>query len=114
MMSCQTNPTDYVLLGLPHVLPLAVQLEFVCWKSAGDHSNFFLLFEFLYGTPPSFLKVGGWVGGGWVAYSILVSAQGPLVLGLGLKGLGLRVWGQGLTIRSSVYVWFGYHQPDER
>ena len=39
------------------------------------------------------------VGGGWwwVAYSILVSAQGPLVLGLGLKGLGLRVWGQGLT-----------------
>ena len=30
---------------------------------------------------------GGWVGG------ILVSAQGPLVL-----ALGLRVWGQGLTI----------------
>ena len=28
---------------------------------------------------------GGWW---WVAYSILVSAQGPLVLGLGLKGLG--------------------------
>ena len=38
--------------------------------------------------------VGGWVV---VAYSILVSAQNPLVLGLGLKGLGLRVWGQGLT-----------------
>ena len=35
--------------------------------------------------------VGG--GGGWVAWSNLVSAQGPLVL-----GLGLRVWGQGLTI----------------
>ena len=33
-----------------------------------------------------------------VAWSNLVSAQGPLVLGLGLKGLGLRVWGQGLTI----------------
>ena len=33
-----------------------------------------------------------------MAYSILVSAQGPLLLGLGLKGLGLRVWGQGLTI----------------
>ena len=29
------------------------------------------------------------VGGGWVvAWSNLVSAQGPLVLGLGLKGLG--------------------------
>ena len=40
----------------------------------------------IYGTPPSCLKVRG--GGGWVAYSILVSAQGPLVLGLGLKGLG--------------------------
>ena len=39
---------------------------------------------------------GGW--GGWVAHEILVLAQGPLVLGLGLKGLGLRVWGQGLTI----------------
>ena len=33
-----------------------------------------------------------------VAHEILVSALGPLVLGLGLKGLGLRVWGQGLTI----------------
>ena len=32
-----------------------------------------------------------------VAHEILVSAQGPLVLVLGLKGLGLRVWGQGLT-----------------
>ena len=29
-----------------------------------------------------------------------MSAQGPLVLGLGLKGLGLRVWGQGLTIET--------------
>ena len=29
-------------------------------------------------------------------YEILVSAQGPLVLGFGV--LGLRVWGQGLTI----------------
>ena len=27
-----------------------------------------------------------------------MSAQGPLVLVVGLKGLGLRVWGQGLTI----------------
>ena len=39
-----------------------------------------------------------------VAWSNLVSAQGPLVL-----GLGLRVWGQGLTIPGLVpvdYVWF--------
>ena len=37
-----------------------------------------------------------------VAWSILVSAQGPLVLGLGLKGLGLRAWGQGLTIHPHI------------
>ena len=31
----------------------------------------------------------GWGGGvGWVAYEILVSAQGPLFLGFGAKGLG--------------------------
>ena len=38
--------------------------------------------------------VGG--GGGWVAWSNLVSAQGPLFL-----GLGLRVWGQGFKILSN-------------
>ena len=32
--------------------------------------------------------MGGGGGGWWVAWSNLVSAQGPLVLGLGLKGLG--------------------------
>ena len=49
----------------------------------------------------------GWVGGGWwvvVAWSNLVSAQGPLVLVLGQKGLGLRVWGQGLTIWSQIIL----------
>ena len=38
-------------------------------------------------------------GGGWVvAWSILVSAQGPLVLGLGLKakGFGAKGLGPGL------------------
>ena len=82
--------------GLTHVLPLAVKLEFFCWTSTGDHSKMFLLFEFCCGTPPSCLKVrvggGGWV----VAWSILVSAKGPLVLVLRQKGFGRRVWGQGL------------------
>ena len=32
---------------------------------------------------------------GWLAHEIFVSAQGPF---LGFKVLGLRVWGQGLTI----------------
>ena len=31
----------------------------------------------------------------WLQFSV---SQIPLVLGLGLRGLGLRVWGQGLTI----------------
>ena len=31
-----------------------------------------------------------------------MSAQGPLVLGLELKGLGLMVWGQGLTKRQTL------------
>ena len=39
---------------------------------------------------------GGGGGGGWVAYRILVSAQGPLVLGFWVWGLW--VWGLGLTI----------------
>ena len=36
---------------------------------------------------------------GVVAHKILVSAQGPLVLGFWVWGL--RVWGQGLTISES-------------
>jgi len=43
-----------------------------------------------------------------VAYSILVSAQGPLVLGLGLKSLGLKGFGAkglgpGLNKKGSIY-----------
>ena len=48
----------------------------------------FLVLEFVCGTPPTCLKVRGWVV---VAYSILVSAQGPLVLGFGANGLGPRL-----------------------
>ena len=50
-----------------------------------------------------FLHVEKLWGGGWwcVAYRILVSAQGPLVLGFWVWGLG--VWGLGLTI-------FGFKQ----
>ena len=43
-------------------------------------------------------RVGCGGGVGVVAHEILVSAQGPLVLGFWV--LGLRVWGQGLTISS--------------
>ena len=57
-------------------------------SSGGGHYEAFSLFEFFCGTPSSFLTVVEWWWWWWVAYSILVSAQGPLVLGLGLKGLG--------------------------
>ena len=40
------------------------------------------------------LKSYGWVMGGWTA--ILVSAQGPLVLGFGTKGFGNKGLGPGL------------------
>ena len=40
--------------------------------------------------------VGGGGDGGWVAWSNLVSAQGPLVLGFWVWGLG--AWCLGLTI----------------
>ena len=42
----------------------AVKLEFFCRTSTGDYSKMFLLFELCCGTPPSCLKVMGWVGGG--------------------------------------------------
>ena len=62
----------------------------------------FLLFEFVCGTPPSCLKVGGW----WwwvVAYSILVSAPVPFgfssywdLVGVGPRGFGTKGLGTGL------------------
>ena len=64
---------------LLYILPLADHPTYLWYTSRGDHAKMFLVFEFVCGTPPSCLKVRGWV----VAYSILVSAQGPLVLGLG-------------------------------
>ena len=44
--------------------------------------------------------------GGVVAHEILVSAQGPSVLGFGV--LGLRVWGLGLTINEAIFLFDMY------
>ena len=86
LMMFSLNTVDYSM----SFLLLSTQ-NFFCWTSGGDHSEPFLLFEVYCGTPPSCLKVMGGVGwwGGVVAHEILVSAQGPLVLGLGLWGFGL-------------------------
>ena len=59
-----TSKFDDVLLdhgGLPHVISLAVHLDFVWWTSRGEYSKMFLLFEFCCGAPPSWFKVVGWV-----------------------------------------------------
>ena len=65
-------------VGLPHVLDLAVHLvNFFGWMSQGGHSEQLLFFALFYQSTPSCLKVIGWVGGGWVAHVILVSALGP-------------------------------------
>ena len=90
---------DDVLLEhgrLPHVLPLAVKLDFFCWTSTGDHSKIFLLFELCCGTPPSCLKVMGWwvVGAGGLE-QFCVSPR-PLGFGFGTKGFGAKGLGPGL------------------
>ena len=52
-------------VGLPHVLVLAVHLvNFFSWVSQGGHSEQLLFFALFYQSTPSYLKVGGGVGGG--------------------------------------------------
>ena len=83
LMMFQLNMVDYPM----SFLSLSTWNLF-CWRSRGDHSKMFLLTVFCCGTPPSCLKVVGWVVvvGGLQHFS--VSLKGPSVLGLGLKGLG--------------------------
>ena len=51
-------------VGLPHVLVLAVHLvNFLSWVSQGGHSEQLLFFALYYQSTPSWLKVGGGVGG---------------------------------------------------
>ena len=73
-------------VGLPHVLDLAVHLvNFFGWMSQEGYFEPLLLLALFYQSTPSCLKVGG--GG-----VIIVSAQVPLILTLGLWTLGLRTW----------------------
>ena len=61
----------------------------------------FLLFEYCCGTPPSCLKVRGWVvvvvvgGGGLEQFSVSPRALG---FGFGTKGFGAKGLGPGLTV----------------
>ena len=68
-----------------------------------DHSGPFLFSKLLCGTPPSYLKVMGWVvGGGGLQYFIV--SPSPLWVNLGFKlgwtGLGLGLEGLGLGTRA--------------
>jgi len=56
---------------------------FFGWMSQGGHYEPLFLLALFYQSTPSCLKVMGG-GGGVVAHGILVSAQVPLVLTLGL------------------------------
>ena len=77
-------------VGLPHVLDLAVHLvNFFGQMSQGGNSEPLLLLALSYQSTPSCLKVMGWWGV-VVAHVIIVSAQGTLILTLGLCTLGLR------------------------
>ena len=53
----------------------------------------FLLIEFCCGTPPSCLKVIGWVGGGLEQFSV---SPRPLSFGFGTKRFGAKGLGPGL------------------
>ena len=60
----------------------------------------FLLFEFCCGTPPSCLKVmgwvGGWVGGGGGGLEQFSVSPRPLGFGFGTKGFKAKGLGPGL------------------
>ena len=91
-----TSKIDDVLFEhgrLLYILPLTDHPTYLWYTSRGDHAKMFLVFEFVCGTPPSCLKVRGWVVvvGGLQQFSVR-----PKPLGFGV--LGLSVWGQGLTI----------------
>ena len=69
------------LVVLPNVLALALhQVNYFGWMDQGDHS-----------WCQTILLVRG-DGVGLVAHVIIVSAQVPLVLTLGLWTLGLQTW----------------------
>ena len=74
LMMFSLNMMDY-----PMSFFLLSSWIFFWLTSTGDHSKTFLLFEYCCGIPPSCSKVMGGGGGGWwvVAWSNLVSAQGP-------------------------------------
>ena len=66
-----------------------------------DHSGPFLFSELFCGTPPSCLKVIGWVvGGGGGGLQDFIVSPSPLWVGtgseLGVGDWGLRGWGLGL------------------
>ena len=56
----------------------------------------FLLIVFCCGTPPSCLKVRGWVGGGGGGLEQFSVSPRPLSFGFGTKGFGVKGLGPGI------------------
>ena len=63
-----------------------------------DHSEPFLLFEVYCGTPPSCLKVMGWVGGGGLQHF----SVSPRPLGFGFLVFGAKGLGPGLDNKETM------------
>ena len=89
------------------------------WRtSRGDHSGPFLFSELFCGTPPSCLKVMGWVVvGGLQDFSVSPSPLLGLLglelgwtgLGLGIKGMGTRAWQK--VLRFDLHLTTRYLDP---
>ena len=96
LSGCNYNPMKL------ESLPESKQFKFCIYPEPSlNHSDLCLFlsqivkFDRILNICVEYINAMGWWGG-VVAHEILVSAQGPLVLGFWVWGL--RVWGLGLTI----------------
>ena len=80
LMMFSLNMVDYPMSFL-----LLSSWIFFWWTSTGDHSKMFLLFEYCCGTPPSCLKVMGWVVGGGGGLEQFSVSPRPLGFGFGAR-----------------------------
>ena len=86
------------LVGLPHILNLAVHLVNIFgWMSQGGHSEPLLLLALFYQSTPYCLKVIGWWGGGGGGPCDFSVSPSPFGLDFGTSD-------SGLTIKSLNYV----------
>ena len=71
----------------------------------------FLLSVFCCGTPPSFLKVMGWVGGGGGGLEQFSVSPRPLGFGFGTKWFGAKGLGPGLDNKTQIVKKYSEWSP---